>query len=138
MTRPVEEFEISALIDGELEPSRAAEVRAAIEADPSLRAEYERIRAADEVWTTAGRSARFMPAIQWHLAVMAPGGVLAGAAFAIMLAVGRSLLKFLPMDLSAGMAVHGLMLAVTVAVVIWVCRRLEGRNGSEQAGAAPG
>lgn len=118
MTRPVEEFEISALIDGQLEAERAAQVRSAIQADPVLRAEYESLRAADQAWTMAARSARFRPLVAIYRPVPVPTTWVAAAAF--VLAAARLLLKTLPLELSAGFAAHGLILAVVIGAVVWI------------------
>jgi anti-sigma factor RsiW len=123
MSRPVEEFEISALIDCQLDPGRASEVRSAIEADPSLRAQYQRLAAADQAWTAAGRSAGFMPAVILDRTAPAPSSLIAATAtLGFLLAVVRLLAKAFPLDLPVGILVHGLMLAVVVAAVLWVAR----------------
>ncbi len=57
----VDPAELSALLDGELPPERAAQVRAAIEADPGLRADYERLSRLDAAWSAAAASAAFRP-----------------------------------------------------------------------------
>ncbi|MBE3099940.1 MAG: hypothetical protein IMZ44_22710 [Planctomycetes bacterium] len=57
----VDPAELSALLDGELPPDRAAQVRAAIEADPALRADYERLSRLDAAWSAAASSAAFRP-----------------------------------------------------------------------------
>lgn len=54
--KPVLPEELSGLIDGMLDPVRAAEVRSAIEHDPQLRQQYETLLAAHQEMTTyAGR-----------------------------------------------------------------------------------
>lgn len=45
--RPIDPAELSALIDGELDDSRAAEVRAALAGDEALRARYAELTGAD-------------------------------------------------------------------------------------------
>lgn len=55
--------ELSALIDGELDPGRAAEVRRRIEADPDLQAAFDALRVRDERWRTAARTAAFAPEV---------------------------------------------------------------------------
>ena len=124
MTRPIEEHEISALIDGQLEPQRVAEVRSAIEQNAALRAEYERLLADDRTWTAAARTAQFIPAV--HLGTVSPpsiGGRVWVAAVLIMALGGRLLPKVLPMDLAAAMLVHGLLLVAIVTAVVWIGER---------------
>lgn len=57
----VDPAELSALLDGELPPDREAQVRAAMEADPALRAGYERLSRLDAAWSAAAASAAFRP-----------------------------------------------------------------------------
>lgn len=53
---PIRPEELSALLDGELEALRAAEVRAQIQGDPSLRQEFEALEADDAAWRTAANT----------------------------------------------------------------------------------
>jgi anti-sigma factor RsiW len=130
MSKPVAEFEISALIDGELDATRAAEVRCAIERDPYLRAQFEHLAEADHAWTAAARSAQFMPAAPRYELTRPPGRTYAwiATALASILIAGRSFPKFFPVELAAGMLIHTLMLAGVIAVVVrlsTVCRPSE-------------
>lgn len=61
---PVQPEELSALLDGELEPARALEVRAQIAIDPALRLEFETLSAADAAWRIAAGSAAFRPDVE--------------------------------------------------------------------------
>jgi len=125
MTRPVEEFEVSALIDGELDPTRAAEVRMAIERDPALQAQFVRLTEADQVWAQAARSAQFLPGVAWD--AVSPSPSLAHAwvltALALGIVAARVVPKVLPLDLAAAILVHGLILAGVIAVVVWISGR---------------
>ncbi len=47
--------DLSALIDGALDPDRQREVEAAVESDPELRAEYERLRGMDALYAALPR-----------------------------------------------------------------------------------
>jgi len=58
---PIDPAELSALLDGELPPDRAAQVRGTIDADPALQAEFQRLSALDARWFAAGASAAFQP-----------------------------------------------------------------------------
>ena len=62
---PVQPEELSALIDGELDPTRAAEVQSQIEANSELRTVFRALSAQDDSWRTAARTATFVP--QVHL-----------------------------------------------------------------------
>jgi anti-sigma factor RsiW len=59
----VREEELSALIDGELDATRALQVRTAIAADPALRAEYETLMRIDTTLLSAANAVRFAPDI---------------------------------------------------------------------------
>lgn len=61
---PVQPEELSALLDGELEPARALEVRAQIAIDPALRLEFETLSAADAAWWVAAGSGAFVPDVK--------------------------------------------------------------------------
>lgn len=81
---PIDPAELSALIDGELTPARAGEVRAAMQRDPSLKAEFERLGRFDAACREAASTAEFRPLVTiglhanaWSRAVLAMlGGVL--------------------------------------------------------------
>lgn len=135
MTRPVEEFEVSALIDGELDPTRAAEVRRAIERDPGLHAQFLRFAAADRAWAGAARSAQFVPAVVRDAVSPWPSRARAWVvtALALVTVVGRMVPKVLPVDLVAAMLVHGLVLAAVIAVVVWISGRAVPQRDSPAA-----
>ena len=60
---PIDPAELSALLDGELSPTRADEVRAALERDPALKAEFERLRQFDDACQQAATAAAFEPRV---------------------------------------------------------------------------
>ena len=62
--KPIEPAELSAYMDGELDPARAQEVEAALESSPALRSEFNRLVSADNSWRTAARTAAFRPDIR--------------------------------------------------------------------------
>lgn len=62
--KPVQAEELSALLDGELEPGRAREVEMQIAADPALRAEFEAMSEADAIWRASAGAAAFSPDVQ--------------------------------------------------------------------------
>jgi len=122
VTRHVEEFEISALLDGELDPKRAAEVRSAIERDPVLQSQFKRLGEADRAWAGAARSAQFMPAVPWDAVSPSPSRAHAWVvtALAFMMVAGRLIPKILQVDPAAGVLVHLVMLAAVIAFVAWI------------------
>jgi anti-sigma factor RsiW len=122
MSKPVEEFEICALIDGELDATRAAEVRSAIERDPVLHAQFARLAEADRTWVGEARSAQFMPAVPWDELAPSPGRayIWIVTALAFVLAAGRLLPRVLPVELTTGMVIHALLLTAVIAVVVWI------------------
>jgi anti-sigma factor RsiW len=57
--------ELSALLDGELDPARGREVEALIAADPVLSAEFEQLKRADQRLKSLAEPAAFRPQIRW-------------------------------------------------------------------------
>ena len=125
MSKPVEEFEISALIDGELDATRAGEVRSAIERDPVLHAQFVHLAEADHTWSAAARSAQFMPAVPRCELAPSPSRahVWIVTALAFILAAGRCFPKLAPVELATGILIHALMLAAVIAVLVWISER---------------
>lgn len=64
MTEPIQEYELSGLLDGELTPIRAAEVLRAIESSEELQAEFEALRQLHETCQAAASQAAFRPEVQ--------------------------------------------------------------------------
>ena len=62
--KPIEPFELSGYLDGELEPDRVRELEAVLARDPALRAEYEALANADREWKSTARLAAFVPDTQ--------------------------------------------------------------------------
>lgn len=126
MTKPVQAFELSAMIDGELDEARAVQLRDAIRQDPILRAEFERIEAAHHAWDAAAATACFHPAV--HLPRLStPSTALMSivALLSFLLAAARLISKLLPIELITAVAVHALMLAATLTMLIWIVGRIE-------------
>lgn len=61
---PVRPEELSALLDGELEPARARELKEQIATDAALRQEFEALSAADAAWRAAAGAAAFTPSVE--------------------------------------------------------------------------
>lgn len=124
MTVPIEEFELTALIDGELDERRAAEVRAAVSRDPALRAKLEAMRSADSAWIAAAATALFRPAVHLpsHPRTSDPF-FLVPILFAVCLAAARMAAKLVDPGFAAAMLLHGVMLAAALAFVfLWITR----------------
>ena len=125
--KPVEEFELSGLLDNELDERRAAEVRASIEADPKLREKLEALRRVDGELCRVVEDVSFMPDIglpsqaayiytDWHWAAAA--GVV----------VSLLIIRFLPklFDLAEiGVALH---LAATAVIAFLFIRMAHHEN----------
>ena len=126
MTEPIEPHELSGLLDGQLDPQRAAEVRRAIEVDPGLRAEFDRLSALDRAWSLAARQAAFRPQVAWPRDRGAPALRVAAVALALgALVAVRLLPKVLDSAFVHAMALHGLVLAGLVAGLVWMARDID-------------
>lgn len=62
--KPVEEAELSALLDGELDAVRARQIEARMAEDPALRRAFEALASADAAWRTAAGAAAFSPQVR--------------------------------------------------------------------------
>ena len=134
--RAPDPLELSALLDGELDARRAAEVEAAIAADPVLAAEYDSLRLADAHLRSIAGPAPFVPGIVWP--APAPGLRAAWlAAPALIIPIGWAAGKLSP-AMTTAVAFNGLSLAVVVAG-LWLLAAREIRTGAApRAGVAPG
>lgn len=57
--------ELSAFLDGELDPARAGEIEALIAADPGVRAAFEQLQRADARLRSISDAAAFRPHVRW-------------------------------------------------------------------------
>jgi anti-sigma factor RsiW len=117
--RQVQIEELSALLDGELDPGRAEGVRAVIEADPLLREEFAMLARLDARLRGAAERTGFMPEVS--LPVDATSKTSArrwpiGIAGVLALIVARLLPKLAELPLLG----FGLQLAVCAAIVFIV------------------
>ena len=137
--KPVERMELSALMDGELSPERADQVRRAIAQDESLRREYEELAALDADLRARAQAAMFAPRISFPEATVVPNAAasvpLPMILGALALMAARLALKAAPPSFAAGVETVALVLIVT-----WGVRRLlraadrERRRFAEEAG----
>jgi len=113
----VDPSELSALLDGELTPERAAEVCQAMADHPALRREYEELARLDDDLRAHAREAVFQPRVEIPQRLRGPRPHVAWIApllFIISLA-----LRLLPLPIETGVEV-----AVVVILVPYVLRRL--------------
>lgn len=113
----VDPCELSALLDGELTPERAAEVRQAIADDPALRREYEELTRLDDELQAHAREAVFQPRVEIPQRLRGPGPHVGW--FVPPLIIMGLALRLLPLPIETGVEV-----AVVVGLVPYVLRRL--------------
>jgi anti-sigma factor RsiW len=121
--KDVQDHELSGLLDGELSPARALEVRAAIGADPALRSEYESIARLDARLSELAEGAAFAPEVSLPLHdARQMGSVHWLAIVAIVLALMA--IRFLPKlaDLSVLGLGLGLQLMAGAIIVFQIVR----------------
>lgn len=126
---PVQPEELSALLDGELDAARAAEVKAQIQADPMLCHEFEALRAVDAGWRAAADSAAFTSALRLAIDARASSPERAArsrwlAALTICMALligARALLKLGGSDAFL-FGLPMLTFLLLVAIVIWLAQ----------------
>ena len=112
--------ELSALLDGELDVERAAQVRAMIEADPALRSEYEALVQLDVRLRQAAAASVVMPdTADWldRVSTSAPWWWAAGMATVLGLLTIRLLPKFADvtaMSLCLQIAAWAVMLGIVL------------------------
>lgn len=123
MTSPVRPEEISALLDGELPPGRAEEVRRALAEDHSLREVYRQLVAVDGDLTAYAADCQFSPRLSMagrlSMEGRRPMPDRSIAAVACGLLAVRVLAKLLLLPLGIG-----LQLAVLALLVGWLVWRL--------------
>jgi|SRR5690606_33942725 len=125
--KKVQNVELSALLDGELDSQRAEVVRSAINGDPALREEFDALAQLDARLRSAAEEAAFMPDVSfpaaaarqasaWHLA--------AGVAVVLALIVARFLPKLTDLPLF-GIGVQVAACAVVSFIVVRMVRETE-------------
>jgi anti-sigma factor RsiW len=115
--KPIELAEVSAYLDGELDSTRAEEVRNAIAIDPALRSIFNGLSEADTKWRAAAAAANFHHAVRLrHLSALAVSMPVA-AAIGVMLVLMRVLPK-LTDALWFGLICHGILLAAIVVGLV--------------------
>lgn len=122
--------ELSALLDGELDPARASAVEALIAADPVLAAEFDRLKRADQRLRALAADAAFPPRVRWPRPAPAP----LPAWFAPCL--GLVLLAWLAGKLAPAMALALAVNALALVVLIACLASLALREARALSAAA--
>jgi anti-sigma factor RsiW len=129
--KPVDPAEVSALLDGELSPNRAKEVRCAIAEDSELRRVHEELSAIHRDLMTCAVAARFQPRISFVKSTSFPavGILILGLAMLIL----RLTVKLLPLGVGVAFQATALVL-----VLLWVfsCLPRLTRDGRGRIGGA--
>lgn len=118
--KPIDESELSAYLDDELDPKRTAQVRAALADDEKLAAQLDAFRAVDEAWREAAVTARFAPDVRLVRAT-AFWESWKGIAVLSTLLVALRWLPSVTGLLEWGLAIHAAALAL---VLVWTARRV--------------
>ena len=124
----IDEAELSGLLDGELDPERAAIVRQAIGRDPALKAQFERLSKLDGSCRRVAEQASFSPRVVLPVTPspeIENSFPIQGSSAAAAL-IGLVAIYFAPKILSGfliGMALHALALAAVLWMISRVVRR---------------
>lgn len=111
--KPVDSAELSALLDGELSPGRAAEVRRALAEDSELRTEFENLSAVHSDLIASAEAAKFHPRISLAGGTWFPAAGIIG--FAVAMLALRLVVKLIPLGVGAVV-----QLAALTLVLWWV------------------
>jgi anti-sigma factor RsiW len=114
MTRRILE-ELSALLDGELDPAQAAQLQAEIAADAALRAQYEQLWQVDAGLRAIAEQAGFVSEITLPASESRQAEEWSWSAIAAV-AVALLLVRFLPKLLDLALLGVGIQLATAAAV----------------------
>jgi anti-sigma factor RsiW len=116
--------ELSAFLDGELDPDRAAQVAAMIEADDGVRAEYALLKRADAQWRSMARRAAFRPEVRWPRPAQAfPAWAAAALLFILLAGIAGKLTGAMASSLALNAV--SLLLLASVLVTTWSTDRPE-------------
>jgi anti-sigma factor RsiW len=121
--------ELSAFLDGELDPVRAAQVAAIIESDEAARDGYESLKEGDAQWRSMARSVAFRPRVKWPRPAPAFPAFPAWAAAALLFILVASFAAKLTGAMAQSLALNTLSLLALVSVflVVWSGDRAEAR-----------
>jgi anti-sigma factor RsiW len=105
--------ELSAFLDGELDPARARQIETSIAADPDLRVTYEQLQAADQMLKAIAEAAAFRPLVR--LTAPARPAVRAWMALPFAVVLAAWLVARLTPSLAAALVVNTAALLVFLA-----------------------
>ncbi len=111
--KPVDPAEVSALLDGELSPERAEQVRRAIAEDSELGCVFEELSAVHRDLITCAAAARFRPRISLAKSTSFPAVGVVGLALAMLIL--RLTIKLLPFGVGVVFQATALVL-----VLLWM------------------
>jgi hypothetical protein len=132
--KPIKPEELSALLDGELEPGRADEVRRAISEDAGLRELHRRLADMDNDLNAFAAACQFNPRLSPPSDVPAFNISISGISVwpvAVCLLIVHCLAKVLPFSSSIG-----IQLAALALLVVWLFRLLLPRFTDDSRQAA--
>lgn len=115
--KPIDPMEVSALVDGELTPQRAAEVRQAIARDAALREIYEQFTMVDADLNRYAAASTFNPRVSLSSAIGTTRLYLPHIILALLAA--RLIVKLTP--LGFGITLQAVIL---LALLAWIVARL--------------
>ena len=123
--KQVQEEELSALIDGELSPERAEEVRLMVQADPALREQFAALGKFDALLWRAGEDAAFSAEIIFPADPLVASRIWPlGIGVALALVIIRLLPKLLELP-TLGVSLQLMAGAAILFVIIKMTRELE-------------
>ena len=111
--KPVDPTEVSALLDGELSPERAEQVRCAIAEDSELRRVFDELSIVHTDLMHCAAAARFQPRLTLAKSTSSPGISIVGLGLTVLTL--RLTVKLLPLGLGVAFQATAL-----VFVLLWV------------------
>jgi anti-sigma factor RsiW len=119
--RLVEPAELSAYLDGELDPDRARELAAALAEDADLRAAYEALANSDKSWQLAAAAASFKPAIDLSSHENSRASRLTEIMVVAVL-VALCVMSKTTDAITLGLILHGIALAIALPWIVRMAR----------------
>lgn len=113
---PINDAEISAYIDGELDSVRMQEVEQALVNNPVLRAHYEELKAADRQWRSIASSLESHPTIVLPRESLTKNSITVALLLLLAFLVLRFAPKFITL-MSIGVVIHAIALAF---ILLWL------------------
>ena len=117
--QPIDPVELSAYLDGELEPIRAREVAAALATDSSLRSQYDALASADVAWKTAAETAQFEIQLEKPEAIEISPTILA---IVLVVLCGLWLMSKIDGIMGLSLALHSVALMIALPWIVRMAR----------------